>query len=131
MNVLVVTTATNVEGALDELISEHDTVKVVVPAVRQGVLDWLASDEGAFAEAEEEAERAAEQLPGEAVEAAPGEADVELAIEDALATFDADEIVVALRPDEQAGTVETMAARDVPSRRTVHGIPVRTVVVPD
>ena len=40
-------------------------------------------------------ERTAERLPGETVEAVAGEADVGLAVRDALASFPADEIVVA------------------------------------
>ena len=84
-------------------VGEADEVKVVVPLVRQGVLDWLANDEKAFGRAEQVAERMAEQLPGETVETVAGEANVGLAIRDALATFPADEIVVAVRPTDQEG----------------------------
>ena len=125
---LVVST---VEGADDairaQLDDQVDQVKVVVPAVRQGVLDWLANDERAFSHAQEEAERTAERLPGTTVDASAGEADVELAIRDALATFDADEIVVALPPDEEQGRVEDAATADIP--RDVDGVPVRVLVV--
>jgi hypothetical protein len=76
------------------------------------------------------AERTAEQLPGETVEAVAGEADVELAIRDALATFAADEIVVAVRPEDEEGLVESRATADV-SNRTVDGVPVRLVVISD
>jgi hypothetical protein len=128
--VLVVSTA---EGAADEIRKELggdvDEVKVVVPAVRQGVLDWLANDERAYAEARDEAQRTADALPGETVEAAAGEADVELAIRDALATFPADEIVVAVRPEEDERTVERAATGGVP--REIHGIPVRLLVARD
>ena len=91
------------------------------------MLDWLANDEKAFSEAREEAERTADALPGETVEARAGEADLELAIRDALATFPADEILVAVRTEEDAGTVEAAATRDL--GRSVDGIPVRRVVV--
>jgi hypothetical protein len=72
----------------------------------------------------------AEQLPGETVEAIAGEADVDLAIRDALATFPADEIVVAVHPDDQEGMVESLATENAP-RQAFEGIPVRYVVIRD
>ena len=101
-NVLVVTTVEDADAdALRSHVGTNDTIKVVVPVVRQGVLDRLANDERAFGEAEEIAQRTAERLPGETAEAGAGEPNVELAIRDALATFPADEIVVAVRPERQ------------------------------
>lgn len=127
-NVLVVSTVDSAEDALrDALGAGVEQVKVVVPAVRQGVLDWLANDQRAFAHALDEAERTAEALPGETVEAAAGEADVMLAIRDALATFPADEIVVAVHPDDEAGAVEQAATAGVAPN--VDGVPVRRLVV--
>ena len=127
--VLVVST---VEGVADrlrgELGDDVDQLKVVVPAVRQGVLDWLANDERAFTYARKEAERTADELPGETIEAGAGEADVGLAIQDALATFPADEIVVALHADE-APPPEEAATETTPD--AIDGIPVRRVVVDD
>jgi hypothetical protein len=127
-NVLVVSTVDDPAGALRTPIGEADTIKVVVPVVRQGVLDWLANDEKAFGHAERVAERAAEQLPGETVEAVAGEADVDLAIRDALATFPADEIVVAVHPSDQEGLIESLAT-DTAHQREVDGVPVRVVVI--
>ncbi len=100
----------------------------MVPVVRQGVLDWLANDQRAFSQAERVAERTADQLPGETVEAVAGEANVELAIRDALATFAADEIVVAVRPEDEEGLVESRATADL-STRSVDGVPVRLIVI--
>src|SRR5512145_2997624 len=96
-NVLVVSTVENDEAVLRAAVGPADRVKVVVPVVKQGLLDWLASDERAFAHAAEVAEETAEGLPGENVEGAAGEANVALAIRDALASFPADEVVVAIR----------------------------------
>jgi hypothetical protein len=62
------------------------------------------------------------------VEAVAGEADVELAIRDALATFAADEIVVAVRPEDEEGLVESKATADAP-KRSVNGVPVRLIVI--
>ena len=86
-NVLVVSTVEHSDDVLRAHVGDADAIKVVVPVVRQGVLDWLASDQKAFTHAEEVAERTADQLPGETVEAVAGEADVGLAVRDALATF--------------------------------------------
>lgn len=129
-NVLLLSTVENAEDVLREHLDEEDTVKVVVPVTGQGILDWLASDEKAFAHAEEVAEKLAEDLPGETVEAVPGEADVGLAVRDALATFPADEIVIVVHPDEQESLVEKIATEDAP-KHTVDGVPVRLLVVPD
>jgi hypothetical protein len=127
-NVLVVSTVEHAERALSDQVGDADRVKVVVPVVRQGVLDWLANDQRAFTLAEQAAERTAEELPGETVEAVAGEANVELAIRDALATFPADEIVVAVRPEDEEGLVESRATADL-SKRSVDGVPVRLVVI--
>ena len=128
-NVLVVSTVEGIAERLrGELGEDVDQLKVVVPAVRQGVLDWLANDERAFTEAREQAERTADELPGETVDASAGEADVGLAIQDALATFPADEVVVAVHADE-APPPEAAAAETTPD--AIDGIPVRLVVVDD
>jgi hypothetical protein len=129
-NVLVVSTVEDAEDVLRKHFGEADTIKVVVPVTGQGILDWLASDEKAFAHAEQVAERTAERLPGVTAEAVAGEANVGLAIRDALATFPADEIVVAVRPDEEEGLVESIATEDAP-QHSVEGVPVRLVVIPD
>jgi hypothetical protein len=127
-NVLVISTAEHAEDVLRAHVSDAETIKVVVPVVRQGVLDWLASDQKAFAHAEEVAERTAEQLPGKTVDAVAGEADVGLAIRDALATFPADEVVVAVRPHEKEGFVESSATGTAP-QHSIEGVPVRYVVI--
>lgn len=129
-NVLVVSTVDHPEGVLRPHFDDTDKIKVVVPVTGQGILDWLASDDKAFAHAEEVAEGMAEQLPGDTVEAVAGEANVGLAVRDALATFPADEIVVAVHPDAKEGLVESIATEDAP-RHSVDGVPVRFLVVPD
>jgi hypothetical protein len=127
-NVLVISTVEHADDVLRAHVGEADTIKVVVPVVRQGVLDWLANDQQAFGHAERVAERTAEQLSGETVDAVAGESDVGLAIRDALATFPADEIVVAVRPREEEGLVESTATDTAP-QHSVEGVPVRYVVI--
>jgi hypothetical protein len=129
-NVLVVSTVENAGDVLREHFGETDTIKVVVPVTGQGILDWLASDQKAFGHAERVAERTAARLPGETVDAVAGEANVALAISDALATFPADEIVVAVRPDDEQGLVESITTEGAP-QRSVNGVPIRYVVVRD
>jgi hypothetical protein len=127
-NVLVISTVEHADDVLRTHVGEADAIKVVVPVVKQGVLAWLANDQGAFGRAERVAERTAEQLSGETVDAVAGEADVDLAIRDALATFPADEIVVAVRPEEKEGFVESIATDSAPQHR-LEGVPVRFVVI--
>jgi hypothetical protein len=124
-NVLVVSTVDDAARALAPHLGENDTVKVIVPVLGQGFLDWLANDEKAFARADGVAGHVGEELPGETVEARAGESDVALAIRDALATFPADEIVVAVAGDEPV--VEAIGADDTGGGRTIDGIPVRVV----
>jgi hypothetical protein len=71
-NVLVVSTVDHPENVLRRYVGEDDKLKVVVPVVRQGVLDWLANDQKAFSHAEHVAEDVAAHLPGETVEARRG-----------------------------------------------------------
>jgi hypothetical protein len=126
--VLVVSTVEHTDESLRSHVGEGDTIKVVVPVVRQGFLDWLANDEKAFSRAERVAQRTADELPGETAEAVAGEANIGLAVRDALASFPADEIVVVVRPDEQEGLVESAATANAPLH-TVEGVPVRYVTI--
>ncbi len=124
----MVSTVAHPEEALRAYVGDADTVKVVVPLVRQRVVDLLANDESAYGEAQEIATRIGDQLPGETVDAGPGEPDIDLAIRDALATFPADEIVIAVHPDEDQGTIESRATDTAPTR-SFDGIPVRYIEV--
>src|SRR5215218_4368435 len=121
-NVLVISTVEHADDVLRAHVGEADTIKVVVPVVRQGMLDWLADDEKAFGHAERVAERTAEQLSGETAEAVAGDPNVGLAIRDALATFPADEIVVAVRPEDETGFVESTATDSAPQHH-LDGVP--------
>ena len=127
-SILVVSTVQDAGDALRGQFADTDTIKVVVPVTGQGILDWLANDEEAFSHAERVAERTADRLPGETVEAAAGEAKVDLAISDALATFPAEEIVVAVRPEDEEGLVEAIGAEGA-TQPSFRGVPIRYVVV--
>jgi hypothetical protein len=123
--ILIVSTVDQPARLIDRHVGRSDAVKVVIPVVRQGILGWLANDERAFAHAQAVADQAASGLPGEAVAASAGEADLELAVRDALATFAADEIILCI---DSESYIESFAVTDTPRRRSIGGIPVRVVV---
>ncbi len=127
-NVLVVSTVENSDEALRDHVGAADRIKVVVPVVRQGLLDWLANDQKAFGRAEQVAARTADNLAGETEDAVAGESNIALAIRDALATFPADQILVVARPEEQQGLIESIANSSTPER-SVEGVPIRYVVI--
>ncbi len=113
-NVLVVSSVNRPVAALRELLGEVDEVRVVVPTVRQSRLQWLANDDD---EVREEADAAAadiaEATPSEDAEAIAGDPDPLQAAEDALADFEADELVVVTRPDDEASWLERGRAEDI------------------
>lgn len=129
-NVLVVSTVEHEEPILRTAVGSADRIKVVVPVVKQGLLDWLANDERAFAHAAEVAEETADELPAADVEAAAGEANVALAIRDALASFPADEVVVAIRPGDRDALAERLDPGNG-TARSIDSVPLRFVVIPD
>jgi hypothetical protein len=82
--------------------TEDVSVHVVAPAASVGRLQWLTgAEDEARAEAEELADRTADAVDAE-VETEVGDRDPLLAVEDALAEFPADEILVAGTADEKA-----------------------------
>ena len=92
-NALRTTLGDEVEGA---------EVLVVSPAGnRSKVAFWVSDSDDAIAEAEAAQEETVERLEEEGVDAAgdTGESEPDVAIQDALATFPADRIVVFSHPD--------------------------------
>jgi hypothetical protein len=128
-NILIVSTVEHPEAVLRRHVGPHDSIKVVVPVVRQGVLDWLANDERAFARAQEVAEETGTNLPAEAVETGAGEANVDLAVRDALATFPAQEVLMVVHVENEQGVIESSAMYDVRGGRAINGVPVRLIAV--
>lgn len=108
--------------ALREVVSAEDELVVIVPAVEQSRLDWLANDE-------EEARAKAEQV-GEAIdrEAPASASTVEVKpdppgqlVLDAVAEHNPDRVVLALR-DDDAGWLEEGELEAIPG--SVNGVPV-------
>ena len=108
---LVVITTEVAGGVLRELVrgrgGDEAEMLVVAPAAEISRLDWLTNaEDDARTEAGSLAAKTAEATPTEDVEARVGDSDPVKAIEDALRTFDADEILVVTRSDDQAGWLE-------------------------
>jgi hypothetical protein len=105
---------------------EAPVVKIVAPASDLSFGKWLANDEdGARAEAEGNALDVADAVPARAPETEVGDADPLRAVEDALRTFEADELIVALPPEAEASWLERKSAGEGFER---FGLPVRYVV---
>jgi hypothetical protein len=130
---LVVAAATIEPSRLQEAVREHagdeSEIRVVAPASDVSPLQWLASDED---EAREKATRiaseAVESVEPEAArtEAEVGDTDPVQAIEDALRTFPADEVLVVTRSDDEASWLEQDSAEDARER---FGVPVTRLTV--
>ena len=83
---------------------EGAEVLVVAPAVNASpVAFWVSDSDEAIADAESVAERTAAQLRerGASARATTGESEPLLALQDALATFPADRILIVARDDEE------------------------------
>jgi hypothetical protein len=99
-------------------------VLVVTPATHQSPLRfWMSDADEAIAEAQSAADETAERLEEEGVDAVaePGESEPAVAIQDALATFPADRIVVFTHPEGERDYREDEGLRDAEGR---FGVPV-------
>jgi hypothetical protein len=130
---LVVTTVPLEEPVVRERVREkvgggEAEVHIVAPAAKMSPLQWLASDEDAAREkAEEAARETAEALgPGAHVETEVGDPNPVQAIEDALRTFPADELVVVTRRGDEATWLEKDAGAEALDR---FGLPVTHLAV--
>ncbi len=109
--ILVVTTAAAPDPQVEAVVRAHAgadaEVQLIAPASKISRLDRLTNaEDDARADATARAEAAAHELPGEQVLGHAGDVDPLQAIEDALCTFAADEIVVVTGPDEKATWLE-------------------------
>jgi hypothetical protein len=132
---LVVVTAPHPEDELLEHLPAHadDDVEVLVvaPPSDLSFLQWLADDEDeARALAERRARKAAEaeSLGARVVGLRVGDPDPLTAIEDALRTFPADEVVLVTRPEDSATWLERDATSATLDRL---GVPVTHLVDDD
>jgi hypothetical protein len=109
------------DGTLRDLVrsvgGEDAEMLVVAPASDISRLDWLTNAEDhAQEEAAAIADKTAGAIPTTNVEAQVGNSDPLQAIEDALRTFPADEIIIITRPDEVAGWLEEGSGQTAQAR---------------
>jgi hypothetical protein len=130
--VLVVATAPVDSAVLRDTVRAHAgdnaEVRVVATASDLSPLQWLANDEDrARTKAAGVAREAARAVGPEAkrTEARVGDSDPVQAIEDALRTFPADEVVVVTQPGEDASWLEQDSAEEARER---FGVPVTHLV---
>jgi hypothetical protein len=81
--------------------ADEAEVMVVAPALDSKVRFWTSDNDDAIARAEEVQQESVERLSDEGIDAVgdTGESDPLLALQDALATFEAEEIVIVTRPE--------------------------------
>ena len=104
-------------------------VLVVSPALNESALAfWVSDSDEAIADAESAAEKTARALDARAahVTTTVGESEPLRALEDAMATFAADRILVFVRPDDQQRYKEDDVVGQAGSR---YGVPVDERVV--
>src|SRR5918994_1734740 len=106
----------------------REEVLVVCPALNSVVRHWASDEDGARAAAQQRLDASLSRLAGEGVEARGevGDADPLQAMEDALRTFGADEIVISTHPPGRSNWLE----KDVIAHaRERFDIPITHVVV--
>ena len=121
--ILVVSSSQLDRSVLTDVVAADDELFVVVPAVEQSRLQWLANDEDeARADAREVGESIGRAAPTEpsVVEVKPDAPDQ--VVLDAIAEHQPDRIVVALREGEEATWLEQGGLDEFP--REIDGIPV-------
>jgi hypothetical protein len=128
---LVVATASVPAAALRASVRAHAgedaELLVVAPASDISRLDWLTNaEDDARTEAAGRANELAEAAPTDDVEWRVGDSDPVKAIEDALRTFAADELIVATLPEEDAAWLEKGSAEVALNR---FSLPVTHLVV--
>lgn len=107
---------------------ENAEVRVVAPASGLSRLDWLANAEDDEREdAAARAEQVADAIPTERVDAKVGDTDPVQAIDDAVRTFDPDEVLLVTKPDDDVSWLESGTDR---SARRKFDVPITHIVVP-
>lgn len=117
-----------VETVRDIALACDAEVLVVAPALNSRLRHWMSDSDGAHHAAGVRLARCLARLREAGVSATGhvGDADPVLAIEDAMADFPADEIVIGTHPEERSNWL----ARDLVARTcTYFGLPVAHVVV--
>ena len=119
--VIVVPTASIPDELLQSVVWAHAgtdaEIHVVAPASNVSRLDWLTNaEDDAREDAQALANETAAAVPTENVEALVGDSDPLQAIEDALRTFPADEVIIITLPDESGSWLESGAGEEAQRR---------------
>ena len=105
--------------AVGDEVAQDAEVLVVAPALNESKVRFWASDpDGSIERAEQVADETVDRMEEEGVDAAgdTGESDPLLAVQDALATFAADEIVLCTRPGDERNWLEEGVVDEVRAR---------------
>jgi hypothetical protein len=116
------------KNAVGQERTEAAEVLVVAPALNTRTRFWLSDTDAAIERAEQVQEETVERLEEEGVDAAgdTGESDPLLAIQDALQTFPADEIVLFTHPEGKRNWLEEGVVEEAERRFEA---PVRHLIV--
>jgi hypothetical protein len=117
-------------AAIGGRAADDAEVLVVAPALNSRLRFWMSDPDPAIERAEEVQEETVERMEEEGVDAAgdTGESDPVLAVQDALQTFDADQIVLFVHPRGKRNWLEDGVVAEVEER---FGLPVSHVIVED
>jgi hypothetical protein len=124
---VVVVSSTEVDPAvLSDHLDPEDELHVVVPAVEQSRLEWLANDEDrARRRAEEVGETIAERAPAERASVDVKSDVPSQAVLDSIAEHNPDRILLVLRDGEDASWLEEGELDHVPGH--IAGVPVTRI----
>ncbi|MDX6409263.1 MAG: hypothetical protein QOE13_2334 [Gaiellaceae bacterium] len=113
---------------LEKSLDVREEVLVVTPALNSPIRHWVSDEDGARAAAQERLDESLAQLAEAGVEARGevGDGDPLQAMEDALRTFGADEIIISTHPEGRSNWLE----RDIVEKaRERFAVPITHVVV--
>jgi hypothetical protein len=113
---------------LEKSLDVREEVLVVTPALNSPIRHWVSDEDGARAAAQERLDRSLAQLAEAGVQARGeiGDGDPLQAMEDALRTFGADEIIISTHPEGRSNWLERGIVENARERFTV---PITHVVV--
>ena len=113
---------------LEKSLDVREEVLVVTPALNSPLKHWVSDDDGARAAAQERLDRSLAQLAEAGVQARGevGDGDPLQAIEDALRTFGADEIIISTHPEGRSNWLERGVVENARER---FAVPITHVVV--
>jgi hypothetical protein len=113
---------------LEKSLDVREEVLVVTPALNSPIRHWVSDEDGARAAAQERLDRSLAQLAEAGVQARGeiGDGDPLQAIEDALRTFGADEIIISTHPEGRSNWLERGIVENARER---FAVPITHVVV--